>query len=119
MGYRRDIDDLDESLFTRADANRLRLDRADMVASGEERLRQESARDAAAKARVVAMTQENNRQMILREYAARGWPPPTGTLVSLPLLLKMGWRIEDHPDGGRVLVAPPAPEKYVAKGECS
>lgn len=119
MKPRRDIDDLDDSLFTREEAIRLRLERADMIAAGEERVRQENIADAAVKARVAALFQETNREMILREYAAHGLTPRPGTLVSLSMLLRMGWRIEEHPDGGPVLVAPPTQEKYVARGECS
>lgn len=118
MRPRRDIDDLD-TFFDHDEAKRLRDDRADMVESGKERLRQEAARDVATKARVDAEAQENNRRMILREYEARGLAPRPGTLVSLALLLRMGWRIEEGPDHEAVLVAPPAPEKYVARGECT
>lgn len=114
----RDIDDLDDSLFTREESIRLRLERADMKASGEARMRQEAEADAAAKARAAAFTQETSRQMILRDYEAHGLQPRPGVLVSLPTLLRLGWRIEEHPDGGTVLVAPPTPEKYVATGEC-
>lgn len=116
---RRDIDDLDESLFTREEAIRLRLERASMAAAGAERLRQEAVVEAATKERMVAFTAETNRHMIMREYEAKGLTPRPGVLVSLSMLLQMGWKIEDHPDGGSVLVAPPKPEKYVARGECS
>lgn len=121
MNYRRrrDIDDLDDSLFTREETIRLRQERADMVRAGEERVRQEAIADAAVKARVVAFLQETTREMILRDYAARGLTPRPGTLVSVPMLLRMGWQIAEHPDGGPVLVAPPTPEKYVATGECT
>lgn len=119
MRPRRDIDDLDESLFTRDEAIRRRLERADMIAAGQERLRQEAVANAAAKARWLAYTQEGHRQMVLREYEVRGLTPPSGALVSLALLIRLGWQIQDDPEGGRMLVAPPPPEKYVAKGECS
>lgn len=119
MRPRRDIDDLDDSLFTREESIRLRLERADMIAAGEQRLRAEATRDAETKARIEVYTRDTSRQMILREYEARGLTPRPGPLVSLALLLGNGWRIIDHPDGGLTLVAPPEPEKYVAKGECS
>lgn len=119
MRTRRDIEDLDESIFTREEAIRLRLDRGAMAAAGAERLRQEAVVEAATKERMVAYTADTNRQMIMQEYAVRGLTPRPGVLVSLSMLLQIGWKIEDHPDGGAVLVAPPKPEKYVAKGECS
>lgn len=48
----------------------------------------------------------------LREYVTAGLEPPEDKgygIVSLPLMLEMGWRIETDPRGKKVLTAPPPP----------
>lgn len=106
---RRLDDSLDDSLFDREEAQRRKQERAEMVAAGEERLAQEAVQDAAAAARVEAFTRDATRAMILAEYQHARVEPRPGTLVSLALLMQLGWRIEDTRDG-RQLVAPPKPE---------
>lgn len=66
------------------------LETSQRLAEGDLREQQEEReRNASAAAR----SREFCRDLILREYAARGLQPPPGTLVSLPTLLSMGWSI--------------------------
>lgn len=111
----RDLDDLDDSLFDREEAARRKLEREAMIASGQERLRQEAARDAIVKAEAVEFTKETTRRAILAEYAAAGVEPRPGTLVSLGMLRKLGWRIEHLGLGVHRLVAPPTQPTYVPR----
>ena len=67
--------------------------------------RQELAQHQEAEERHTARRREIDRRMILAEYARLGLSPPGDTLVSLPLLIKLGWRIEEI-DGKNVLVRP-------------
>lgn len=52
-----------------------------------------------------------HRKLVLRQYKAAGLEPPEErpgkALVSLPLLLSLGWRVETGPDRKPVLVQPP------------
>lgn len=54
-----------------------------------------------------------HRDRVLKEYETAGLPPPeekpNKALVSLALLLHMGWRIEELPHGVKVLTQPPPP----------
>lgn len=107
---RRDIDDfesLDENLFDREEAERRRRDRAAALAAGQERMRQEEALEVRMKDAVRHETADANRALLLADYERAGVAPPEGrTLVSLTLLLSLGWRIETMPDGAKVLTAP-------------
>lgn len=65
----------------------------------------------------LAETDPQNRSAILEQYQAAGVAPVkdgAGNLVSLALLLRSGWRIEDTPIGERVLVRPPQQEPGAA-----
>ncbi len=104
MKPRRDIDDLDENLLDRDEAADRRRERAEMIAAAEARANREAEVDAAANARVKDFTVETNRQMIVAEYRAAGLTPPSGNfVVSLTLLRKLGWTVEDGPGGARLI----------------
>lgn len=66
---------------------------------------QDAERSAQMARRAAESSAEINRRMILRDYERQGLQRPEGTLVSLPLLMKLGWRIEEI-DGKNVLVKP-------------
>lgn len=120
MRHRRDIDDaLDDRVFDREEAESRRRVRDESLVSAAEQERGHQQRDAALKARVVEFTRQANERAIMAEYAHAGVEPRPGTLVSLTLLLSLGWRVEEDGRGVRTLVQPPVPEKYVARGECS
>lgn len=68
-----------------ADETIARIDRAD---AKEALAEQEARREADERAR------EAHEARLRGEYAARGLTPPGGQLVSLAMLLKMGWTIE-------------------------
>lgn len=123
MRPRRDIDDMDDSFFDREEAQRLRQERTAMVQNGIEREAANNAADKATASRVRAANLKANDDFLLREYQNAGVAPPMVTAtgvpaVSLALLLRIGWTIEEVA-GDRRLVKPPPPEKYVARGECS
>lgn len=111
MRPRRDIDDLDDSLFDRDEAAERRRRREEERALAARRLEQEAALDAAQKVRAREFTIATNERQILAEYAHHGLRAPL-PLVSLALLLKMGWRLEKLGLGVNRLVAPPAPGPY-------
>lgn len=121
MNRRRDIDDLDETLFTAGEAERRRLERADTIERGKQADEALAAFEKAAKARIRTDILAANDEFIAREYALAGVTPPETAggkpTVSLSMLLRLGWQIEESPRGGKVLVAAPTPEKYVARGE--
>lgn len=108
---RRDIDDMD--LVDAIPAKVLRADRAEQRARWEQGDRLQNEVDASRKASTVAWVRNANAQQVEDSYrAARVEPPLLGEGVkrcSLPLLLTIGWRIEELPDGSRVLVKPPPP----------
>lgn len=119
--FRRDIDDLDDNLFDREEAQRRHQQRAaekaDWMERGAELQKQEAARLAAVETRVKGFRQRNNARMIEREYEAAGVSPPNRAAdgapeFSLALLLRTGWRIETLQNGEKQLVAPPTREPW-------
>ncbi len=118
---RRDIDDLD-NLFDQDEAKRRRQQREHDRTLAAERGVMLDEQDRILRERARAAFVGTNEAMILAGYRAAGLEPRTGNgvvLVSLQTLLSIGWRIEELPHGIKTLVAPPTPEKYVARGECS
>lgn len=77
------------------------------------RLRQDFEAEREKRRKSAMESDESHRKMVLQQYEMAGLPPPEErpgkALVSLPLLLSLGWRIETGPDRKPVLVAPPPP----------
>lgn len=113
---RRDVDDID-TLFDRDEAQRLRDQRAEMVENGKRRQEMLDAQDAAQRARAKESMLRATDVAILREYEIAGVEPPivkgNKPAVSLSLLIRLGWRIEDTGRCEKVLIAPPALPTYV------
>lgn len=67
-----------------------------------------AAREAQRK--VDTRIEEGQQELVRREYRAAGIDPPEalpGKLVpSLSVMLQLGWTVEDHPDGGRMMIGP-------------
>lgn len=114
---RRDPDDLD-NLFDQDEAKRRREQRAVDRTLAAERAVMLDKQDQILRERARAAFVGTSEAMILAEYRAAGVEPPGKTLVSLGTLRSIGWTIEEI-SGVRMLVAPPAQPKYVARGECS
>lgn len=97
--------------FSDEDDEQAKRDRiAKMNAEFKERMAvldgQDKQRAAEAEARLAARSKEISLRMIAREFEREGVKPPIdGITVSLPLLLKLGWRIGEF-DGEKVLVRP-------------
>jgi hypothetical protein len=73
---------------------------------------QEAQRTVELEARLAERSKEIGRRMIMREYERAGVRPPVGILVSLPLLIKLGWQLQGDVDGGKVLMRPePKPKR--------
>jgi hypothetical protein len=56
--------------------------------------------------RVAGTHRDANERLRIAEYRAAGVDPPAGSTTSLAMLLKNGWRIEQHPQEGKILVRP-------------
>lgn len=115
--HRRDIDDLDESLFTREEAEGRRAERAEQKENHRKFEEAQAQQDAKRAAEFNEWSREKGIESIRRGYAARGVEPPCVNgdgepTCSADLLLKMGWRIEEMPDGTKTWVRPPAPEPW-------
>lgn len=113
---RRDLDDMD--LLDAAVAKDLRAERAEQVARWERGEALQLEAEAKRRAQTQAWALEANRAQVLETYAAAGVQPPMGdgkTLVSLPLLLSVGWTIQDI-HGEKTLVAPQAPPAAEQRG---
>lgn len=113
---RRDLDDLDENLFDRDEAQRLRAERAQQA----ENHRKFEAEQAEQAARRAAGFKEWSRragvESIRAGYEALGVEPPSldgngEPVCSVDLLMRIGWRIENTPDG-KVWIRPPAHEPW-------
>ncbi len=113
---RRDIDDMD--LVDAIPAKTLRADRAEEFARLGRLETIQAEAEARRKAGVIAWLRAANANQIEDSYRAfRVEPPliePGVQRCSLPLLLTLGWRVEELPDGSRVLVKPPPPPKSTA-----
>lgn len=109
---RRDIDDIDATLFDRDEAEERKRLREEQRALVDERRAQYVQQDAAAKVAADAGMAEANERARVAEYRAAGVFPPSGQRASLSLLLHLGWRIEEIGQGERVLVKPPSPEPW-------
>lgn len=108
---RRDIDDLDDSLFEAEAAKERREVNAHRRDTADRRQAMLEAQDAAIRESARRHTLENNRRQVLSEYASAGAAPPCvdgdGTpTCSLSLLLKMGWTFEYEMDGAKYLAPP-------------
>jgi hypothetical protein len=117
MKPRRDLDDLDDSLFDREEAAEHRRARAEERELALERGVQLEEQDRILRARAKASFVGTSEAMILAEYRRHGVELRSGpgvALVSLQTLLSIGWRIEEV-DGVRTLVAPPVLPKYVRR----
>jgi hypothetical protein len=117
MKPRRDLDDLDDSLFDREEAAEHRRARAEERELALERGVQLEEQDRILRARAKASFVGTSEAMILAEYRRHGVELRSGpgvALVSLQTLLSIGWRIEEV-DGARTLVAPPVLPKYVRR----
>lgn len=67
---------------------------------------QEAQRTVELEVLLAERSKEISRRMILREYEKEGLQPPAvGVLVSMPLLLKLGWQIGEL-DGAKTLIPP-------------
>lgn len=115
MRFRADIDDLEASLFNAEEAaerHRSReAERAERLRHAAELADAENKAAAIRAAKLAADSKRISDRFRIREYQAQGVEPihvndegvPT---ISLALLLKLGWTIEDHGRAGRVLVRP-------------
>lgn len=117
---RRDIDDLDDSLFDRDEAQRRRQERAEAIERGKTAEVALAEYDAAARARVRADILRANDEFIAREYQSAGVEPPIVSgdgkpAVSLSMLLRLDWEIQDVA-GVRTLVAPPRRNANAQRG---
>lgn len=110
---RRDIDDMDEDLLDAAEAANRRADRAAQSARLEQGERVQNEAEALRRAKTAAWARAANAQQVEDSYRAAGVEPtliePGVQRCSLSLLLTLGWRVEELPDGSRVLFKPPAP----------
>lgn len=91
----------------RATAARIAKSNEEFKARMAELDRQELAGRVDAEQRHADRRREIDRRILLAEYGRLGLTPPCDTLVSLPLLIKLGWHIEQV-DGRNVLVRPQA-----------
>jgi len=85
-----------EDVFDRAAAAEYRRERAAKMEAAEAEARAEKAREAAQATEVATRRVAHGERMIRAEYEAKGLEPPEGSLVSLSLLLSMGWRISEE-----------------------
>lgn len=102
--------DLDDDLFEAEEAARRRRKREEMLEAHRIAQEVEAKAEAIRKARATEVSLETNRRQLLRQYEAAGVEPPSvdasgRPLVSLPMLLTLGWSIEHHLDGN-VLARP-------------
>lgn len=119
MRLRRDIDDLDDTMFDRDVAADRRRQREEERALAVERTKQSEVQEAVIAARGREFMAETSQRLILAEYHAAGIAPRPGTLVSIRTLMTLGWTIEDVGQD-RILVAPPKQPKYEPRGgECT
>lgn len=89
----------------------MRAKREQAVRDGEAIAAAEAVEAAAAKARVDALTLRANESFLLAEYQSAGIAPPFTNgrgvpTVSLALLVRQGWRIEQLGDNEMALVRP-------------
>jgi len=103
-GYTRPQPEFPDEEEDRAVAARVMQKSEEFKARMAEIDKQDAQRNGEMAARLEARSKEISRRIIVREYAALGVAPPE-PLVSLALLRKIGWHIEEV--GGRnVLVGP-------------
>lgn len=58
--------------------------------------------------KILAEKRQRDIQDRRNDYIANGLPAPTGdNFTTLPMMLKLGWRIEEFPDGTKQLVGGP------------
>jgi len=89
----------------RAIADRVAKSNEEFKARMAELDRHELAKHAEAEQHHADRRREVDRRMLLREYERLGLSRPDGMMVSLPLLIKIGWHIEQV-DGKNVLIRP-------------
>ncbi len=112
MRARRDLDDnLDDSLFDRDEVEHRPRRRTEEVERLHAQAKEIDARDAAFRASALASVKDGRRRDLLAEYRAAGVEPQgldgDGTpTVSLALLLRLNWTIEEVNRGEWKLVAP-------------
>lgn len=116
---RRDIDDLDDSLFDQDEAKRRREQRQADRARAIEQGQQLDEQDRILRERAKAAFVNNSEKLIRAEYRHHDIEPRPGVLVSLATLLSLGWTIHQVENGKKVLVAPPTPEPYIDRRENS
>lgn len=83
---------------------------AGMLSDAKSKMAGDQLLETEATARRSEASRERSRMQTdarRREYVDAGLPAPAGeTFTSLPMMLHMGWRIEESPSGGSLLVAP-------------
>ena len=115
---RRDLDDtLVDSLFDREAAQRLRAEREAMVERHQRRIDEENARAVRRAEEHRRWSRDVNLRMIRKGYADLGVAAPCVDAAGEPtcsveLLMKIGWRVEEAPDGSKTWVRPPDPEPW-------
>lgn len=106
---RRDLDD--DDLLDREVAKDQHAERAEQSARLEAGERRQLEVEARRKVATTAWVRAANAGHVEDSYRAAGVEPPPleegQTRCSLSLLLSVGWRVEELPDGSRALVRPP------------
>ena len=101
----------DDDLFEVDEAKRRRRAREDALAANAEIAAAEARAEVVRRERATAVAMETNRRQVLREYEAAGVEPIAvdaagKPVVSLSLLLSLGWTVERI--GDRNVLARPA-----------
>jgi hypothetical protein len=100
-----DFPDDDPAKLPQLDTERVKTAHADFKARMEVRTQYEIEQAAKRKVEADELSARANESLRLAEFDLYGVEPPDGMRVSLPLLISLGWTIEEV-EGQKVLVRP-------------